>query len=310
MTNGNAKERPGRVLLMKRLMIAFFIVGMIFPLLLCILLFIKVGKLESELRRLETNGSASNSETAVLSDQILEDEPVEVFSQDDMKLFEKISLKDASEADAQTKVYLTFDDGPSLMTEKVLDVLKEYDVKATFFVIGKTEPGYEAIYQRIVDEGHTLGMHSFSHKYHEIYASDEAFWQDFGQIQEFLYDITEVWPRFYRFPGGSSNLVSKLDMKQLTQELYEQDIYYLDWNVSGCDATGENLSARQIADNVINNVGRYETAVVLLHDTNSKKATVEALPMIIEELQKNEQVVFLPADDDMQLVQHLTVANE
>lgn len=310
MTNGNAKERPGRVLLIKRLMIAFFIVGMILPLLLCILLFIKVGKLESELRRLETNGSASNSETSGLSEQTLEDEPVEVFSQDDMKLFEKISLKDVSEADSQTKVYLTFDDGPSLMTEKVLDVLKEYDVKATFFVIGKTEPGYEEIYQRIVDEGHTLGMHSFSHKYHEIYASEEAFWQDFGQIQEFLYDITEVWPRFYRFPGGSSNLVSNLDMKQLTQELYEQDIYYLDWNVSGCDATGENLTARQIADNVINNVGRYETAVVLLHDTNSKKETVEALPMIIEELQKNEQVVFLPADDNMQLVQHLTVANE
>lgn len=307
MTNGNAKERRSRVLVLKRLLVAFLIMGIILPILLCILLFIKVGKLESRIHRLETKQPESSVETAA-PEGASEEELVEVFSADDMKLFENISLKDASNTDGKTKVYLTFDDGPSLLTEKVLDILKQYDVKATFFVIGKTEPAYEAVYQRIVEEGHTLGIHSFSHKYHEIYASEDAFWQDFNRLQEFLYDTTEVWPRFYRFPGGSSNHVSKLDMNQLTHEMDEQDIYYLDWNVSGGDATGENLSAEQIADNVIKNVKRYETAVVLLHDTNTKTATVEALPMIIEQLQKDGQVVFLPADDDMQMVQHLAVS--
>ena len=202
-------------------------------------------------------------------------------------------------------VYLTFDDGPSSNTAAILDVLQAYDVKATFFVIGKTQPQYASLYQRIVDEGHTLGMHSFSHKYDEIYASEDAFWEDLSRLQEFLYDTTEVWPRFYRFPGGSSNQVSSIDIGGLARELTQQDIYYLDWNVSGGDATNKELTPRQIADNVVRDVKKYKTAVVLLHDTNDKTATVEALPLMIEELQGSGQVQFAAANDEMQLVQHL-----
>ena len=91
------------------------------------------------------------------------------------------------------KVYLTFDDGPSGNTSRILDILAEYDVKATFFVVGKEEEQYQELYKRIVDEGHTLGMHSYSHKYDEIYQSVDSFAQDMSKLQEFLYETTGVW---------------------------------------------------------------------------------------------------------------------
>lgn len=310
MTNGNTGKRENRVKLLKKLLISFLILGIVLPLLLCTLLFIKVAKLESELKRLEQSAANDNEQAQAAASADSQDSFVEVFHQEDVKRYEQLLLKDETDKDGKTKVYLTFDDGPSYQTEKVLDILEQYNIKATFFVIAKPETKYEHIYQRIIEEGHTLGMHSYSHKYNEIYASEEAFWQDFNQLQEFLYDVTEVWPRFYRFPGGSSNHVSKLNMMQLTKEMMEQDIYYLDWNVSGDDSIGLNLSAQQIADNVTESALRYETAVVLLHDAGDKSATVEALPLIIEKLQKEGQVVFLPVDENMNFVQHLSITKE
>ena len=98
-----------------------------------------------------------------------------------------------SEEDSSVrKVYLTFDDGPSSNTNRILDILADYDVKATFFVVGKEEEEYQALYNRIVEEGHTLAMHSYSHKYNEIYQSVESFSTDLSKLQEFLYDTTGV----------------------------------------------------------------------------------------------------------------------
>lgn len=305
MTNEGAQKRQLRVVLLKRLLIAFLILGVVLPILLCVLLYIKVGRLESRLQKLEAEKQVS--EVSVDDVYELDDTLVEVFQEEDLKRYENLSLKKDEAKEGKTKVYLTFDDGPGLLTGKVLDILKEKNVKATFFVIAREEPEYAEIYQRIVEEGHTLGMHSYTHKYQEIYSSEDAFWQDLTKLQEFLYDTTEVWPRFYRFPGGSSNHVSKLSMETLTKELVDQDIFYLDWNVSAQDATSEPLSARQIANNVIQNVCKYDTAVVLLHDAPNKKATVEALPIIIDELSKNDQVVFLAADEEMQPIRHLSV---
>lgn len=315
MTNGSEGKRPGRVQMLKRLLTIFLFVGVILPLLLCILLFIKVDRLQQELQELKAVQAASAKREIVeptAAQEVLSEGQAGV-----MKIAGESSgqKEDGSKERAQeewnglTKVYLTFDDGPSSNTGAILDVLQQYDVKATFFVIGKPDQQYVPMYQRIVEDGHTLGMHSYSHKYYEIYASEEAFWADLDRLQRFLYDTTGVWSRFYRFPGGSSNQVSSLDMQQLTEELQQQDIFYLDWNVSGGDAVGKTLTAQQIADNVVQNVKEYKTAVVLLHDANDKTATVEALPIIITGLLESGQVEFAAVDDEMHMVQHLKQRN-
>ena len=106
---------------------------------------------------------------------------------------------------AAHEVYLTFDDGPSIYTEEILDILDEYQVKATFFVVGKESDAAKEALRDIVARGHTLGMHSYSHKYSELYASEEAFEADFLKLQGYLEDVTGVKSKVYRFPGGSSN---------------------------------------------------------------------------------------------------------
>ncbi|MDE6738238.1 MAG: polysaccharide deacetylase, partial [Lachnospiraceae bacterium] len=166
--------------------------------------------------------------------------------------FERTGIdgEDQSEEDTGVrKVYLTFDDGPSSNTNRILDILAEYDVKATFFVVGKEEEEYQALYKRIVDEGHTLAMHSYSHKYNEIYQSLESYSADLSKLQEFLYDTTGVWCRYCRFPGGSSNTVSRVDMHELIAYLDEQDMSYFDWNISSGDAMNSSISPEEIIRN-------------------------------------------------------------
>ena len=138
------------------------------------------------------------------------------------------------DADAvKKKVALTFDDGPDPdYTEMLLDGLKKRNVKATFFVVGKEDEASAAIYQRIVDEGHTLGMHSYSNKYSLIYQSEDAFEADFHQLQDYLYEVTGEKSRYYRFPGGSSNQISNVPMSSLIRFLNSEDVVYYDWNVS------------------------------------------------------------------------------
>ena len=212
--------------------------------------------------------------------------------------------------DRLRKVYLTFDDGPSEETDRILDILDEYQVKATFFVTGKPDDKYGDVYRRIVADGHTLGMHSFSHNYSRIYASEEAFREDVEQLRDYLYQETGVKSDFYRFPGGSSTTVSRTSIQQLITYLNEQNIVYFDWNVSAGDATSEYVSSERITSRVISQVGEYKEAVVLMHDSSDKKSTVEALPMIIEGIQKMENTVILPISDATIPVQHISVTEE
>ena len=212
--------------------------------------------------------------------------------------------------DRLRKVYLTFDDGPSEETDRILDILEEYQVKATFFVTSKPDDKYGDVYRRIVADGHTLGMHSFSHNYSRIYASEEAFREDVEQLRDYLYQETGVKSDFYRFPGGSSNTVSRTSIQQLITYLNEQNIVYFDWNVSAGDATSEYVSSERITSRVISQVGEYKEAVVLMHDSSDKKSTVEALPMIIEGIQKMENTVILPISDATIPVQHISVTEE
>lgn len=201
------------------------------------------------------------------------------------------------------KVYLTFDDGPGPNTDKILDILEQYGVKATFFVVGKE--GYAEQYRRIVEEGHTLGMHSYSHKYNEIYASLDAYKNDLNKLHDFLYELTGEDCNIVRFPGGSSNTISNVDMRELISYLNEENIVYYDWNVSSGDATGNYKNADRIAENVLDNIDQYNNAIILFHDAAGKDSTVEALPIIIEKILESSDTVMLPISSDTVKIQHL-----
>lgn len=203
-------------------------------------------------------------------------------------------------------VYLTFDDGPSSNTGRILDILAEYDVKATFFVVGKEGEQYQALYQRIVDEGHTLAMHSYSHKYNEIYQSVDSYAQDLTKLQEFLYDTTGVWCRFCRFPGGSSNTVSRVDMHEIIDYVDGQDISYFDWNIVSGDASSAYISPQDIVRNCTRRLLEYPEAIILMHDAAEKDSTVEALPALIETIQAMDNTRIVPITDDTEQIHHIS----
>lgn len=201
------------------------------------------------------------------------------------------------------RVYLTFDDGPSANTDRILDILAQYGVKATFFVVGKE--GYADQYRRIVEDGHTLAMHSYSHRYNEVYASLDAYKADLTKLHDYLYELTGEDCRFVRFPGGSSNTVSKVSMWDLIDYLESEDMVYFDWNVSSGDSTGGKKSVEQLTSNVLDNIGKYNNAVVLFHDAAGKTTTVDALAGIIEKILDSDNTVLLPISEDTVKVQHL-----
>ncbi len=179
--------------------------------------------------------------------------------------------------------YLTFDDGPSDNTLRVLDILKEYNVKATFFVMNTSKLSYV---KRIHKEGHTVALHTYSHDYGDIYRSQKAYFKDLEKIGKAVKKYTKEDAKVIRFPGGSSNTVSKDYSKgimtALTKEVLEQGYVYFDWNVDSTDASGNNVSVSQILHNIKTYGGKNKQDVILMHDTNAKDTTVEALPEIIE----------------------------
>ncbi|MDF2801200.1 MAG: hypothetical protein K0S61_1103 [Anaerocolumna sp.] len=203
------------------------------------------------------------------------------------------------------KVYLTFDDGPSSFTDEILDILGEYNVKATFFVIGKTDKESKRLYQRIVNEGHTLGMHSFSHDYQKIYKSLEDFEKDFTKLRNLLYDTTGYFPTIYRFPGGSGNDVSGEDVSVFIEYLNKESVVYYDWNVINGDATGKPLTAKESYDNILNGVKLHNRSIVLMHDTNKKESTVHSLKNILKTLTDNNAKL-LPLNDDVIPIQQVS----
>lgn len=203
------------------------------------------------------------------------------------------------------KVYLTFDDGPSMYTDDILDILDRYQIRATFFVVGKTDAHSREMYQRIVEDGHTLGMHSYSHVYRDIYSSVDAFTQDLEKLSDYLYEVTGVSCCFYRFPGGSSNTVTHVGILDLIDVLNQRDIVYFDWNVMSGDAGSTKLTVDQLTENVLNHLDEYHTAVVLMHDSGDKPESVEALPVIIERILAMDNTVILPISDNTVVIQHV-----
>lgn len=184
--------------------------------------------------------------------------------------------------------YLTFDDGVSANTIKILDTLKKYNIKATFYLTGETDP---AILKRMVDEGHAIGNHTYSHDYEYIYSSVENFFKDFYKEEAYLESIIGYKPTLVRLPGGSNNTVSHKYggsniMKEITAELTKRGYIYTDWNSEAKDATTKNITPQQVKQNIFSTVSKNKNAVVLMHQTVGKEATAEALPSVIEEFKK------------------------
>lgn len=178
-------------------------------------------------------------------------------------------------------IYLTFDDGPSTKnTSRLLDILKEENVKATFFLIDKTNTDY--LIKRMYDEGHTIGLHTASHNYKYIYSSTTNFIKDIEKIQEKVARITGEKSSIIRFPGGSSNTVSSFNpgiMCTLSNMVIEKGYHYFDWNVSSGDA-GSKRSKKNTYRNVTNNLSKNRANVVLMHDIYD--STVDAVKDIIK----------------------------
>lgn len=221
---------------------------------------------------------------------------------------ENVSYADKNETTTENgiysgkKVYLTFDDGPSQYTSQILDTLAKYHVKATFFVIGKTDDESKELYKRIVKEGHTLGMHSYSHKYEKIYKSVEDFDKDFTKLWKLLYDTTGYKPSIYRFPGGSENLLNSGDSKDYIKYLNDKSIVYFDWNVLSGDATNKEYTEQQLVDNILNGVAEKKRSIVLMHDANTKKSTADSLPKLLDSLISGGATI-LPLDNKVEPIQ-------
>ncbi len=183
-------------------------------------------------------------------------------------------------------IYLTFDDGPSSdITVEILDILKENNIKATFFILDYTEDKLP-ILQRMIEEGHTIGIHGYSHEYNEIYTSEEAFMNSINTLADKLKADTGYEAFCLRFPGGSSNTVSRHYstgiMSRLVKLVEEEGWMYFDWNVSSGDAAANTVPAEKIISNVESELDPDSNKnVVLMHDTSVKTTGPEALRAII-----------------------------
>ena len=203
-------------------------------------------------------------------------------------------------------IYLTFDDGPGKDTPRLLDVLKKYNIKATFFVVNTK---YVDTIKRIAAEGHTVAMHTTSHVYKEMYASENAYFKDLYAIQGVIRDLTGQESKYLRFPGGSSNTSSRFNpgiMTRLTKMVQEQGFTYFDWTIDSKD-TGGAKTPEAVYQNVISAVQKEKRgySIVLQHDI--KSYSVDAVESIILWGLANGYT-FLPIDANTPAYHH-TVRN-
>ena len=281
------KKRMKRVKRIKRIIVGTIITLLILPTILSIFLMFKVFSLEKEITRLTADKAKTEQQDTVQAK--LKEVPQ--------------ATSQPEEEPKQKRVYLTFDDGPGTGTEKILDILKKKDVKATFFVTGKEDDTAKKIIKRIAKEGHTLGMHSYSHIFAEVYESEKSFTKDFDKIYQYLKDITGESPVWYRFPGGSSTQNIDLPIQTFIDVLNQKDISYMDWNVISPDISNASATKDQVVNGIVDGVSQFDTSVVMMYDSADKPMTVKALPLIIKKL-KQENYELLPLDSDTPLVRH------
>ena len=302
------EEHNRRIRRLKRLIIIGMITLLVLPTICCFIFMFRLNRMERQMDNLimlyndnyaeyTKYMEAKNNGVVYAAENLATEKPK-------TQKTEKQKPTDKPEAPEGKKVYLTFDDGPSIYTERILEILKENDVKATFFVIGKTDDYSKKMYNKILEEGHTLAMHSYSHEYSSIYSSVKAFKNDLHKIEKLLTDVTGQKPQYYRFPGGSSNTVSDISMKKFIACLNEENITYFDWNVINGDAVSRTVPKDEIVNNVMSGIEGNDTSIVLMHDAGAKETTVEALPEIIKKIKKQGAHI-LPIDESTKVIQHI-----
>ena len=217
----------------------------------------------------------------------------------------KATTSQTSTSNGKSIAYLTFDDGPSNITHSVLDILKKYNVKATFFVINSGNYN-KATLQREVNEGHTIGLHAYDHNYAIAYKDDNSYLDGIDKLRAKVKADTGFDSHYIRFPGGSSNTISKRYskgiMSRITKTAKQRGYKYYDWNVDDDDA-GRARTADDCYNNVIKELRPNRSNIVLMHDFGTNKKILEALPRIIEYCQKNGYKM-LPIDDNTPEIHH------
>ena len=295
------RQRRKRINRMKTGIVLTIAIWMIVSLLAIMILTVQVIKLNSKVYILEIQ---QTSKVSPSEEDASNDAEVSVEPDPYANVITGIhSLENMAKDGDKHRVYLTFDCNPGENTEAILDILARYNLKATFFVVGDETGENDAIYQRIVNEGHTLGMNSYSNQYSSIYSSAQSFEEDYTKISDFIYETTGIESKLYRFPGGSSNRISNVNMAEFVRILNQKGVVYFDWNVSAGD-TAVDYTVDDVISNVTEGIMQYKTSVVLLHDDENKTVTVEALEPLINQL-KQMHADILPIDENTYVVQYI-----
>lgn len=199
----------------------------------------------------------------------------------------------ADEIPEEKVVYLTFDDGPTIITNKILDILKENNVKATFFVVGKEIEGREDTMRRIYKEGHGIGLHTYSHNFKKIYRSNSSFIDEMDCVAEKVKEVTGYSAHAIRYPGGSCRHLNK----EMLDELHACGYKVFDWNVNLCDGIDPKLSPEKLIENSKKCKGGCYRRIILMHCNSNNGNTIKALPELIQYYRGNGYI-FLPITDE------------
>lgn len=254
----------------RRRMFFFAIVGVLFAV-LCVSLVSRIGKKGAD--------TAKNDEPELIINDVVYPMPPEAVAD---------LLTAINKPDGVKTCYLTFDDGPTnSITPRILDTLRRYNVKATFFAVGSLLEANPDMARREYEEGHFIANHSYAHNYSNLYADETAFMNEINQTFTLIKGIVgkENYPKIFRFPGGGYNAGKYGEAKQRYKEVLKNNgIRYCDWNALNGDAEGGTPSAEQLIERVKKTTNGKEDVVILMHDAATKATTADALPQVIEYL--------------------------
>jgi len=266
----------------------------------------------TKITKSETNNTPAtiDNNTNTTNTTETQSKPAENKTNENKTQTNKVSENKTAESKTTTSngksiAYLTFDDGPSSITNSVLDILKKYNVKATFFVINSGSYNKTTL-QREVNEGHTIGLHAYDHNYAIAYKDDNSYLDGIDKLRAKVKADTGFDSHYIRFPGGSSNTISKRYskgiMSRITKTAKQRGYKYYDWNVDDDDA-GRARTADDCYNNVVRELSPNRSNIVLMHDFGTNKKILDALPRIIEYCQKNGYTM-LPIDDNTPEIHH------
>lgn len=288
----------GSVRFFKHLILTVLALMILIPTVLSIVFGIRLGHTKAELAGLRQSIAENSPPSQPGEEPPEEDGPGPDASEPDdgprpefpayQELYPELYAQPAgrNSVDVEKVVYLTFDDGPSARTPELLEVLERYNVKATFFAVHKGTEEAEQWMRDIVAAGHTLGIHTYSHDYTRIYASVEAFLEDFNAMYNEILEVTGVAPQVFRFPGGSVNAYNGATYRDIISEMVRRGFVYFDWNRQTGDAVRGNVPVETLVENALDGADEMRRIFLLAHDNTRFTNVVEALPQIIEGYQE------------------------